>query len=45
VGAVLTVVWVFWLYVCLYLLCFVLFVLCFCIVSFRYIYSYVLCLC
>jgi len=33
---------VFWQYVYLYLLCFVLFVLCFCIVSFMYIYSYLL---
>jgi hypothetical protein len=34
----------FWEYVYLYLLCFVLFVLCFCIVSFMCIYSYLSCL-
>jgi len=33
-----------YLAVYLYLLCFVLFVLCFCIVSFMYIYSYLFCL-
>ena len=37
-------VWVFWQYVYLYSLCFILFVLSFRIVSFMYIYYYLLCL-
>ena len=35
------VMWVFWQYVFLYLLCFVLFLLCFCTVSFMCIISFV----